>query len=202
MSYVTVAQSVSVETVVKRSRFIGYVMPISDEETAQRLLAEIRKENSFATHLCYAYITDTSGFAARYSDDGEPKGTAGRPILEVLKKRGIVRCAIAVVRYFGGIKLGTGGLLRAYSDSAAAALDAATLVRYETKRCFELQLDYETASLIRTDEEYDRTYDQKVTIRFSTTDENALRNMLAEKLGYDPNLIDLGERELPVHLQR
>ena len=107
------------EKVIEKSRFLTYSTHVESEEEAKAFLAEIRKAHSLATHVCYAYIADKIGNLQRFSDDGEPQGTAGVPILEVLKAKKLFETAVAVVRYFGGIKLGAGGLVRAYSSSAA-----------------------------------------------------------------------------------
>ena len=99
--------------------------PVSSTEEALRFLARIREEHRDATHNCYAYIIGQNAGIMRYSDDGEPSGTAGMPIIEVMKARGVVDCAVVVTRYFGGILLGAGGLVRAYSHTCALALDGA-----------------------------------------------------------------------------
>ena len=98
---------------------------MSSAEDALKFLARIREEHRDATHNCYAYIIGQNAGIMRYSDDGEPSGTAGMPIIEVMKARGVVDCAVVVTRYFGGILLGAGGLVRAYSHGCAMALDAA-----------------------------------------------------------------------------
>ena len=110
------------------------------EEEARAFVAEIRSKHSLATHVCYAFIADKTGNLQRFSDDGEPQGTAGVPILEVLKAKKLHETAVAVVRYFGGIKLGAGGLVRAYSSSAAENLDGADIRSLEmcTERIIEV----------------------------------------------------------------
>jgi len=119
----------------KKSRFIGYGCPCETEEEALAFLSEIRTKHKDATHNCYAYIIGTNMGVMRYSDDGEPGGTAGMPIIEVMKARGVTNCAVVVTRYFGGILLGAGGLVRAYSKGAVCALEAAGVgVMYPTKR--------------------------------------------------------------------
>ncbi|MEW5815196.1 MAG: YigZ family protein [Spirochaetota bacterium] len=117
------AGSAALEMVVKRSRFIGYARRINSPEEVKEIIQELRSVHKGLSHIGYAFIiggenSQTFGF----SDDGEPKGTAGRPVLEILKGSGITNALIAVVRYFGGIKLGTGGLVRAYSDTAKKVL--------------------------------------------------------------------------------
>lgn len=122
--YKTLLRAASDEFVVNKSRFIGHGCPCETEEAALAFLAEIRARHKDATHNCYAYIVGANMGIMRYSDDGEPGGTAGMPIIEVMKARGVTNCAVVVTRYFGGILLGAGGLVRAYSQRAAAALNA------------------------------------------------------------------------------
>lgn len=122
--YKTLLRAASDEFVVNKSRFIGHGCPCETEEAALAFLAEIRARHKDATHNCYAYIVGANMGIMRYSDDGEPGGTAGMPIIEVMKARSVTNCAVVVTRYFGGILLGAGGLVRAYSQGAAAALNA------------------------------------------------------------------------------
>ena len=122
--YKTLLRAASDEFVVNKSRFIGHGCPCETEEAALAFLAEIRARHKDATHNCYAYIVGANMGIMRYSDDGEPGGTAGMPIIEVMKARGVTNCSVVVTRYFGGILLGAGGLVRAYSQGAAAALNA------------------------------------------------------------------------------
>ena len=112
------------EVIEKRSRFIAGAYPVSDEEQVNEKLTEIRKKYHDARHHCYAYVLREEG-KYRYSDDGEPQGTAGRPILDVIGGSGVLDCLIVVTRYFGGTLLGTGGLVRAYTAAAVLALENA-----------------------------------------------------------------------------
>ena len=125
LSYKTLRAENSAEFVINKSRFIGHGKPVETEEEALAFLAEMRETYKDATHNCYAYIIGLNSGIMRYSDDGEPGGTAGMPIIEVMKARGVVNCAVVVTRYFGGILLGTGGLARAYTKGAKDALLAA-----------------------------------------------------------------------------
>ena len=122
--YKTFMRRASDEFIVNKSRFIGYGCPCETEEEALAFLNEIRSKHRDATHNCYAYIIGANMGVMRYSDDGEPGGTAGMPIIEVMKARGVTNCAVVVTRYFGGVLLGAGGLVRAYSQGAAAAVNA------------------------------------------------------------------------------
>lgn len=107
----------------KRSQFLGHVRKVSTEDEARAFIAEVKKNNRDARHNCWAYIIDQNTF--RYSDDGEPQGTAGIPMLEVLRREGVSECVCVVTRYFGGVLLGAGGLLRAYTKACKDALDDA-----------------------------------------------------------------------------
>ena len=120
--YRTLRQSASDEFIINKSRFIGYAAPCETEAEALAFLQSIRTKHKDATHNCYAYIIGQNAGIMRYSDDGEPGGTAGLPMMEVLKHQGVVNCCCVVTRYFGGVLLGTGGLLRAYTAAAADAL--------------------------------------------------------------------------------
>ena len=130
-SYITIAGRSCEETVINKSRFIGYAAPCNTEEQALLFLQEIREEHKSATHHCYAYIIGENASIMRYSDNGEPAGTAGLPIMDVMRNRSIVNCCIVVVRYFGGVLLGTGGLVRAYTQSSQAAVQKAGISRME-----------------------------------------------------------------------
>ncbi|MCI1821136.1 MAG: YigZ family protein [Megasphaera sp.] len=118
------------EFTVKKSRFITSAAEISTEEEARSVIGRIRKQYWDARHNCFAYRIGDTGFIQKYDDDGEPAGTAGRPILEVLTKSGITNTVIVITRYFGGIKLGGGGLIRAYSHAAVLGVEAAQIADY------------------------------------------------------------------------
>ncbi len=125
--YRTIKQQAADEFVERRSRFIGAICPVSNESAALEFIVARRKEHWSAKHTVYAYVL-REGQVRRYSDDGEPQGTGGVPVLEVLLKAGLTDCVVAVTRYFGGILLGTGGLVRAYSHAAKLAMDATGVV--------------------------------------------------------------------------
>ncbi|MFB5083155.1 YigZ family protein [Symbiobacterium thermophilum] len=139
MSYRTVAGRGQAEIVIKKSRFIAHVAPVASEEAAWAFVNEIRAAHSDATHNCFAF---TAGAVQRMSDDGEPSGTAGRPIFEVLEKQGLSDTAIVVTRYFGGILLGAGGLVRAYSQAAAAGVEAAGVAEALPAVDLRVRVDY------------------------------------------------------------
>ena len=139
--YKTIAGRTEDEFIEKRSRFIGYIAPATTEEEALSFINQLKSKHWDATHNVYAYIL-REGQVKRYSDDGEPQGTAGIPVLDVLQKEGLSDVVVVVTRYFGGILLGGGGLVRAYSHGAKIAVDAAQ-VQYMTPctRC-RLEFDY------------------------------------------------------------
>lgn len=124
----TIAASVDHELVIRKSRFLTHIAPVSSPEQADETIAAIRKRYWDARHNCSAQVTGLDGDRARSSDDGEPSGTAGMPMLEVLRRRELTDVVAVVTRYFGGIKLGAGGLVRAYSSAVSEALDLASLV--------------------------------------------------------------------------
>ena len=139
--YTTVSVEGHAEFEEKRSLFIGHAIHIDSEEEAQSFIKEMKKKYSDATHNCWAYILK-GGIIARYSDDGEPQGTAGVPMLEAIRKSGVEDVCVVVTRYFGGILLGAGGLVRAYSHGVTIALDAAQVVTYEPYSEYELRCGY------------------------------------------------------------
>ncbi len=126
--YVTILESGTSEIVEKKSRFIGYVRHVETEEEANEFVTEIKKKHYDARHNCYAYVIGEDQPILRFSDDGEPGGTAGKPILEVICGEGLKNVCIVVTRYFGGTLLGTGGLVRAYTDAAKACIEATQIV--------------------------------------------------------------------------
>lgn len=135
---------------IKRSKFIATLSHVESGEDAEAFVRAVRKRYPDATHNCYAYIADELGNETRFSDDGEPGGTAGQPMLEVLKKRGVVKAAVVVTRYFGGIKLGAGGLVAAYTDSVSEVLDAAGIRRMTECAEVTVECDYSDHSAIES----------------------------------------------------
>lgn len=140
--YRTVRAAGNKEIVIKKSRFIGYVMPVQNEEEAIQFIEDIKKKHWNATHNCSAYMIGERDEIQKQSDDGEPSGTAGKPILEVIKHQGLKNVAIVVTRYFGGIMLGAGGLIRAYTDGAVAAIEAGEAITKVLHREVFVELDY------------------------------------------------------------
>ncbi len=141
-SFKTVKCAASDEYIVQKSRFIGHAAPADSEETALAFLQKIRQEHKDANHNCYAYVIGQNAGIMRYSDDGEPGGTAGLPILEVIRARGVINVCVVATRYFGGILLGAGGLVRAYSHTCALALNAAQVAVMEKSQRWWVEVAY------------------------------------------------------------
>jgi len=128
--------------IINKSRFIGYIKPIETVEEATAFIEEIKKKHWDASHNVPVYVLGDKFQVQKYSDDGEPSGTAGVPILNMLKNEGITNVVIVVTRYFGGIKLGTGGLVRAYTQSAKSALKEAKVIEQIEHKLYSLKMDY------------------------------------------------------------
>ena len=141
MEYRTISGRCEARFIEKKSEFIGYLAPVSSEEEAVSFVNEIRGMHRKATHNCYAYILRENSIA-RHSDDGEPSGTAGVPIYEVLRKEGLTDIVCVVTRYFGGIVLGAGGLVRAYTRGAKDAVDIADIKIMAISENIKISLDY------------------------------------------------------------
>ena len=139
--YTTVAKQAEAEIVEKRSKFISAIKSVETEEAALEFLNELRQKYWNATHNVYAYIIEENNIM-RYSDDGEPGGTAGLPVLDLLKKEGLSNLIVVVTRYFGGILLGTGGLVHAYSKAAGAAVETAGLMDMILCRQITINCEY------------------------------------------------------------
>lgn len=147
MSYKTIRARAEASFIEKKSEFIGYISPAATEEEAVGFINEIRAMHRKATHNCYAYILRNNN-TARHSDDGEPGGTAGMPIFDVLSKNGITDTVCVVTRYFGGILLGTGGLVHAYSKGASLALSTAEIVTMEIADRLKISCEYNMYGIV------------------------------------------------------
>lgn len=143
MSYKTVKLTTSDSFEEKKSEFIGYIKRVTTEEEAKEFVSEIKSKHKDARHNCWAYIIGQNKNIQRYSDDGEPQGTAGIPILEVIKKNDLTDCAVVVTRYFGGILLGAAGLTRAYTKGAVIAINAAGTVEKVLGLRVSIDVDYD-----------------------------------------------------------
>lgn len=139
--YKTIAAPACASFTEKKSEFIGNIAPCKTEEEAVTFIEEIRKQHRKATHNCYAYILRDNNIS-RHSDDGEPGGTAGTPMYEVLRKEGLTDVCCVVTRYFGGILLGAGGLVRAYTNGVKIAIDAAKIKEISPARRLKISLEY------------------------------------------------------------
>ncbi|CAD2079114.1 YigZ family protein [Jeotgalicoccus coquinae] len=163
-------KSAETEIVIKKSRFLSFIKRTESEEEAKAFIAEIKKEHKAATHNCSAYIVGRSALIQKADDDGEPQGTAGVPILEVLKKEELYNVAVVVTRYFGGIKLGAGGLIRAYSQGASSAVQ-------EAGKAVEVPVVPLTVTL-------DYTFTSKFEHFLGTTDVSIVSQDYTDKVSY------------------
>lgn len=176
-TYKTILNEASDSFIEKKSKFIGHVKPVTTEEDALDFIKKIKSEYWDATHNVYAYVLRDGG-VMRYSDDGEPQGTAGIPVLDVIQKSGIVDAVVVVTRYFGGTLLGGGGLVRAYSHSASIGIAAGVPVTMCRCMLLSLRCDYNRYTKAQDIIESlggvidDTVFDDAVTIAFHITDEN------------------------------
>jgi uncharacterized YigZ family protein len=141
-SYYTVKEYGEHEIIIQKSRFIAHVTRAETEEEAQEFIAAIKKKHHSATHNCSAYLIGENDQIQKANDDGEPSGTAGVPILEVLKKKNLKDTAVVITRYFGGIKLGAGGLIRAYGKSTSEGISATGIVERKLMKVMHTKVDY------------------------------------------------------------
>lgn len=142
----TVLERNEVTTIKERSSFIGIIVHLNDAKDAKRILDNVKKEYPKAKHYCYAYIVDEF---AKSSDDGEPSGTAGRPLLELLKKKGMNEVMAIVVRYFGGIKLGASRLLSTYVEAMNVAIEGADIYEIECRYVYQVNLSYREFEILK-----------------------------------------------------
>ncbi|HCS75150.1 MAG TPA: YigZ family protein [Clostridiales bacterium] len=142
MDYLSIVKNAEQEVVIKKSRFIGLTYTLTSEEEIALCLDDAREKYPNASHYCYGAVIGLDGLLQRFSDDGEPGGTAGMPILQVLLQRELKNVMVIVVRYFGGIKLGAGGLVRAYSRTTAEAINEAGMVRMQLSSRGVLTINY------------------------------------------------------------
>jgi uncharacterized YigZ family protein len=171
----TLARPVHSELVIRKSRFIGCVQPVSDRGAAQAVVAQLRVEHPQAAHVCWAFM---AGGQSAANDDGEPGGTAGRPMLEVLRRQDLEGVLATVVRYFGGIKLGAGGLVRAYTDAVAQALLAAHKIPLRKMLALRCAVPYALEGLLRRELQHagaqlaDVRHGDAVEFAFSVSEED------------------------------
>ena len=168
-SFYTIRKAAEVEVVIKRSKFIAAVSPADDEDTANLFIDQVKEEHRRANHNVFAYVINDQ--VMRCSDDGEPTGTAGRPVLDVIRKQALERTAVVVTRYFGGILLGAGGLVRAYTEAAGKAIDTAGIVKKRLHQEILVRVDYRFLGPVKRELEMARglirdiAYGERVSIR-------------------------------------
>ncbi len=141
-NYITVGQTSNAELIIQKSRFIGHAARAETEQQAIEFIDSIKQLHKTATHNCSAYLIGEQDSIQKANDDGEPSGTAGFPMLEVLKKQGLKDTVVVVTRYYGGIKLGSGGLIRAYGKAVSEALSAAGIVERKLHHLMKTSIDY------------------------------------------------------------
>ena len=189
--YKTAAKYGEVEQTIEKSRFIGYIKPVQNREEAEAFIAEIRALHRSATHNVPAYVIGEKSEMQWASDDKEPSGTAGAPILHLLNGEGITNVAVVVTRYFGGIKLGTGGLARAYGGTARLALDAAGVAEVKEMDLLTFGIDYTYYGKIQNSEKdggyiiEDAAFEEKVklTLQCEQSETERIKHMLSELTG-------------------
>lgn len=150
IQYKTVEKAAHAEQIIEKSRFIAYVKPVTSKEEADEFISSVRAEHKTATHNVPAFVIGDQFQLQWASDDGEPQGTSGAPMVQMLVKEGITNVCIVVTRYFGGIKLGTGGLVRAYTGSAKLGLEAAGVCRMKEMAVMQFKVDYSFLSKIQS----------------------------------------------------
>ena len=169
----TISKNIENEIIINKSRFICKLVKVYSEEDVMNALNSAKEEYKDATHYCYSYIIDNT---ERFNDDGEPGGTAGMPILNVLKQNELNYVLCIVIRYFGGIKLGAGGLVRAYTKSASECLNNSTLKELKIGFSIKILFDYDKVKLIdytlNNIDIKDKTFEDKITYIFDISNEN------------------------------
>lgn len=207
MEFKTIKEDGMVQEEIKKSRFICHVKRVYSEEEARAFIAAIKKEHYKATHNCSAFIIGEKSDIKRTSDDGEPSGTAGVPMLGVLEKHELTNLCVVVTRYFGGIKLGAGGLIRAYASSVVMAIKEIGLVEIKEQAGLRLKLSYsqyqDFANFLKVQnlEETDTIFTELVdtTIYIDKNIKETTKRNLTEFFNGKIELTDLGLREVEVH---
>ena len=199
MTYQTLKRAVTARLEIKKSEFIAYAYPVTSREEAMFHVEQLREQYPDARHFCWGYIIGDpdNTTSAGFDDDGEPSGTAGRPILNVLQHKSIGNVIIVVVRYFGGIKLGAGGLTRAYAGSAQAAVDEMTLNPYVPMAKIQILAEFATEAQCRYMIESlgghidDVAYNKQVTLTATLAEADI--DSLKERLAMDGRVLDRPE---------
>ena len=198
------------ELEIKKSIFLATLIPVRNEEEAQEALAKMKKEKRDATHNCSAYRIGTERIYEKSSDDGEPQGTAGHPMLHVLQMNELTNTLAIVTRWFGGIKLGAGGLTRAYTQSLADAVKEADLVRYTPHEKYTVSFPYTTAGAFENHIKgtdiivKDRQFSDKVTVTFLTLPDKAETHTrwLTDATGGKAEIQNDGEEYVMMEVER
>ncbi|MDY2734868.1 YigZ family protein [Intestinibacter sp.] len=199
-TYKTLHDFGSDEYVVEKSTFIGYAKPIKSEEEAVEFINQIKKKHKDATHNVWAYTVGETMNIQRYSDDGEPQGTAGIPTLEVIKKEDLRDVVVVVTRYFGGIKLGAGGLVRAYTKGAKIGIEAAQIIQKVKYKEVSVTIDYNQIGKVQNEimnmgyTIKDTLYSEKVEIIVYSREEEA-DSLKAKMIDITSGTADVGESE-------
>ena len=198
------------ELEIKKSIFLATLIPVKNEEEAQEAIAKMKKEKRDATHNCSAYRIGTERIYEKSSDDGEPQGTAGHPMLHVLQMNELTNTLAIVTRWFGGIKLGAGGLTRAYTQSLADAVKEADLVRYTPHEKYTVSFPYTTAGAFENHNKgtdiivKDRQFSDKVTVTFLTLPDKAETHTrwLTDATGGKAEIQNDGEEYVMMEVER
>jgi uncharacterized YigZ family protein len=187
------------DEIVKRSRFVARLRRTDHQADAEELIAVARQQDRGANHHCFAYIIgDDDSRVERSSDDGEPGGTAGAPMLQVLRSRDLVNVTAVVSRYFGGVKLGTGGLARAYGGAVATALEGVELQPRSRREVFRLTVEHAEAGRVESElrrrgfEVTGVDYSERAVIVLSCSDASALRSAIDETISGGADLVHTG----------
>ncbi|NLG81966.1 MAG: YigZ family protein [Bacilli bacterium] len=179
--YLAIKQYTEVEIIINKSRFIAQINRAETEEEAIDFIKQIKKKHYNATHNCSCYIIGPNKLIQKQNDDGEPSGTAGIPMIEVLRKTNLTDTVVVVTRYFGGIKLGASGLIRAYSQAVSEAIKAAGIIEKKSMRLIDVYFDYSLIGLLEHKlicyEVINRTYLEKVCFTYRI-DEDKVQNFL------------------------
>ena len=204
-AYKTLKREGSAEVVITKSRFIGQCRPCHTEEEALAFLEAVRAAHRDARHNCYAYIIGANMGVMRYSDDGEPGGTAGLPIIETMKSRGVTDACVVVTRYFGGVLLGTGGLTRAYRQGCRIALDAGGVVEMIPSLLFLCEVAYplwdrlnyalEALPVEKTDVSFDAAV--QATLKVRLADAERVKDEITRLCQGRAEFLDVEEKEMP-----
>lgn len=194
------------EIIINKSRFIGHAMPIESEKDALDFIYKIKTEHRDATHNVYAYVLGENNNVQKFSDDGEPSGTAGIPVLEVIKKEDLRNVVVVVTRYFGGIKLGAGGLIRAYTKGAKIGLEAGIIVEKVLHHKIKVRISYSlygmvenflnTQGYIVDDIQYDDAVNIYVYVKFSEVDR--FINTVKDMTSGSADIVNIGEEYISI----